>query len=61
MGPKWVGNAFLQKLFLAHFEPEVTRLGPWKIPKYHEKGPLWDPKMGPSFLRRQRCRVVDSR
>ena len=32
----------LNKCFLARFEPAVTRLGPWKIPKCLEKGPFWD-------------------
>ena len=39
-GPFWM----LKQVFLAHFEPEVTRFGPWKIPKCLEKGPLWDQK-----------------
>ena len=30
----------LKQVFLAHFEPVVTRFGPWKIPKCLEKGPL---------------------
>ena len=34
----------LRKVFLAHFEPEITRFGPWKIPICLEKGPFWDPK-----------------
>ena len=34
----------LKQVFLAHFEPVVTCFGTWKIPKYHEKGPLWDQK-----------------
>ena len=34
----------LKQVFLAHFEAEVTRFGPWKIPKCLEKGPLWDQK-----------------
>ena len=28
-------------MFSAHFEPVVTRFGPWKIPKYFQKGPFW--------------------
>ena len=32
----------LKQVFLAHFEPVVTRFGPWKIPKYLENGPYWD-------------------
>ena len=31
----------LKQVFLAHFEPVVTRFGPWKIPKCLEKGPFW--------------------
>ena len=34
----------LKQVFLAHFEPVVTRLGPWKIPKCLEKGLFWDQK-----------------
>ena len=30
----------LRQVFLAHFEPEITRFGPWKIPKCLEKGPF---------------------
>ena len=30
----------LKKVFLAHFEPVVTRFGPCKIPKCLQKGPL---------------------
>jgi hypothetical protein len=36
----------LKQVFLAHFEPVVTRFGPWKIPKCLEKGPFWDQKKG---------------
>ena len=32
----------VKQVFLARFEPMVTRLGPWKIPKCLEKGPFWD-------------------
>ena len=32
----------LKQVFLAHFEPEVTRFGPWKMPKCLENGPLWN-------------------
>ena len=32
----------LKQGFLAHFEPEITRFGPWKIPKCLENGALWD-------------------
>ena len=28
----------LKQLFLAHFEPVVTRFGPWKIPKCLDDG-----------------------
>ena len=31
----------LKQVFLARFEPVVTRFGPWKIPKCLKKGPLW--------------------
>ena len=34
----------LKQVFLAQFEPEVMRFGPWKIPKCLENGPLWDQK-----------------
>ena len=34
----------LKQVFLARFEPVVTRFGPWKIPKCLENGPLWDQK-----------------
>ena len=34
----------LKQMFLAHFEPVVTRFGPWKIPKCLEKGSFWDQK-----------------
>ena len=36
----------LKQVFLAHFEPVVTRIGPWKIPKCLENGPFLGPKMG---------------
>ena len=34
----------LKQVFLAHFEPVVTRFGPWKIPKCLENGPFWEQK-----------------
>ena len=34
----------LTQAFLAHFEPVVTRFGPWKIPKCLENGPFQDQK-----------------
>ena len=34
----------LKQVFLAHFEPKITRFGPWKRPKCLENGPLWDRK-----------------
>ena len=34
----------LKQVFLAHFEPMVTRFGPWKVPKCPENGLLWDQK-----------------
>ena len=54
MGQKWVTNAFckidpgpfgmLKQVVLAHFEPVVTRFGPWKIPNCLEIGVFWDQK-----------------
>ena len=32
----------LKQVFLARFEPVVTRFGPWKIPKCLENGPFWE-------------------
>ena len=40
--PKPLG--MLKQVFLAHFEPVVTRFGPWKIPKCLENGPFQDQK-----------------
>ena len=34
----------LKQLFLIHFEPVVTRFGPWKIPKWLENWSFWDQK-----------------
>ena len=34
----------LKQVFLAHFEPEITRFGPWKRRNCLENGPLWDQK-----------------
>ena len=34
----------LKQVFFAHFEPMVTRFGPWKIPKCLENGRVWDHK-----------------
>ena len=34
----------LKQLVFAHFEPVVTGLGPWNIPKCLGNGPFWDPK-----------------
>ena len=34
----------LKQVVLAHFEPVVTRFGPWKIPKCLENGLFWDQK-----------------
>ena len=31
-------------MFLVHFEPVVTRFGPWRMRKCLENGPLWDQK-----------------
>ena len=33
-----------KQVFFAHFEPEVMRFGPWKIPKCLANGPLRDQK-----------------
>ena len=34
----------LKQVVLAHFEPQITRFGPWKRPKCLKNGPLWDRK-----------------
>ena len=34
----------LKQLFLTHFEPVVTRFGPWEIRKFLENGSFWDRK-----------------
>ena len=34
----------LKQVFLARFEPEITRFASWKMPKCLENGPLWDQK-----------------
>ena len=34
----------LEQVSLAHFEPVMTRVGPWKMPKCFENGPFWDQK-----------------
>ena len=34
----------LKQVFLAHFEPVVTRFAPWKTPKCLENGSFWDQK-----------------
>ena len=55
MGQKWVKKThfsksdprtfgMLKQLFLAHFEPVVTRFGLWKVPKCLENGPFGDQK-----------------
>ena len=55
---KWVKNAskthlsksdpgpfgMLKQVFLAHFQPLMTRFGPWKIPKCFENGSFWNQK-----------------
>ena len=55
---KWVENAskthlsksdprpfgMLKQVFLAHFDPVVTRFGPWQIPKCLENGLFWEEK-----------------
>ena len=57
----------LKQVFLARFEPVVTRFGSWKMPKCLENGPLWEQKwvkngskthfsksdLGPSGLRKR--------
>ena len=40
--PKPLG--MLKQVFLARFEPVLTRSGPWKIPKCLENGPFQDQK-----------------
>ena len=40
--PRLLG--MLKQAFLAHFEPVVTRFGPWKFPKCLENGPFQDRK-----------------
>ena len=32
----------LTQVFLARFKPAMTNLGPWKIPKCLDNGPVWD-------------------
>ena len=54
MGQKWVKKGFsqrdprpfvmLKQVFLARFEPVVTRFGPRKISKCIENGPVWEQK-----------------
>ena len=56
MGQKWVKKRTfpkvtldrpfgkLKQVFLACFEPVVTRFGPWKIPTCLENGPFWEHK-----------------
>ena len=34
----------LKQVFLARFEPVVTRFVPWRMPKYLEKQLFWHPK-----------------
>ena len=41
----------LKQVFLARFEPEITRFGPCKIPKCLENGPLLGPKMGQKWVK----------
>ena len=63
MGQKWVKNGFSnndhgpfgvrKQVFLAHFEPVLTRFGTWNTPNYLENGPFWDqkcPKMGQKWV-----------
>ena len=54
MGPKWVKSLFsksdlepfgnLKQVFLACFQPKVTRFGARNTPKFLENGPLWEQK-----------------
>ena len=54
MGEKWVKSLFsksdcgpfgmLKQVFLARFEPVVTRFGPCKIPQCLANGPFWNRK-----------------
>ena len=54
MGRKWSQECFfksdprpfgmLKQVFLAHSQPVLMRFGPWKIPKFLEKGPFWKQK-----------------
>ena len=46
--PKVILDPFgmIKQVFLARFEPVVTRYGRWKIPKCLENGPFWDQKLG---------------
>ena len=72
---KWVGNGskthfsesepepfmMLKQVCLAHFEPVVTRIRPWKIPKCLEKGPFWEQtwvKMGQKHVFPKSDRVL---
>ena len=41
----------LKQVFLTHFEPVVTRFGPWRITKCLENAPCWDQKMGHKWLK----------
>ena len=34
----------VKQVFLARFEPVVTRIGPWNILQCLENGPFWDQK-----------------
>ena len=42
----------LKQVFLAHFEPEITRFGSWKIPKCLENGLYWDGDKSPFWYKR---------
>ena len=39
------------QVFLAHFEPLGTDLGPWEIPICLEKGPFWGERFGEIWVR----------
>ena len=41
----------LSQVFLARFEPVVTRFGPWKIPKCFENVAVLEREMGPESVK----------
>ena len=42
----------LKQVFLAHFEPKITRFGSWKIPKCLENGLFWGGNKSPFGYKR---------